>query len=215
MVFEATYQTEGDYGIILFDLPPNLEDLLAMGRQYEIINTLAEGGKETWVELLLPRDFLQGNSTWSTGADDTQSEKDCTHYLALRYDKPPRFNRSTWDSKTYALSSRNQTSVGWLRHDSTVLNKNQTRLMWPKSYNTMAGTRYLRGYKLQLSLPVLQRIYNERPFVRGLGVIAREEAFWLMKTGERYVVRLKSAYGSDSPFFENYITFNYPQGGAL
>ena len=215
MVFEAIYQVEGDYGIILFDLPTSLEDLLAMGRQYEVINTLAEEGKETWVELLLPRDFLQGSTTWETGGDDTQPHEDCTHYLAYRYDKPPRFNRSTWDSKTYALSSRNQTSVGWLRPNTTVLNPGQTHLMWPNGRSRFAGTRYLQGYKLQLSLSVLQRIYNERPFIRGLGVTAYVDDFWRMKTGDRHVIRLRSVYGSDSPFFENYVTFNYPQGGAL
>lgn len=215
MVFEAIYQVEGDYGIILFDLPTSLEDLLAMGRQYEVINTLAEGGTETWVELLLPRDFLQGSTTWATGGDDTHSQEDCTHYLAYRYDKSPRFNRSTWDNKTYALSSRNQTSVGWLRPDTTVLNLSQTRLMWPNRPSRLAGTRYLQGYKLQLCLPLLQRIYDERPFIRGLGVTAFEEDFWRMKAGERHVIRLRSVYGSDSPFFDDYRMLNFPQGGAL
>lgn len=218
MVFEAIYQVEGDYGIILFDLPTSLEDLLAMGRQYEVINPLAEEGKDTWVELLLPRDFLQGGERIFNPQLDLQSgyaTKDCTHYLAHRYDKSPRFNRSTWDSKTYALRSRNQTSIGWLRLDTTVLDLSQTRLMWPKANIQIAGGRYVRGYKLQLSLSVLQRIYNERPFIRGLGVTAYEENFWNLRSGETYVIRLKSVYGSDSPFFENYITFNYPQGGVL
>ena len=220
MVFEAIYQTEGDYGIILFDLPTSLEELLAMGRIYDKNNILAEEGKETWVELLLPRDFLQGSTNWAIGGDDTffkfiDLEEYCTHYLAHRYEKSPRFNRSTWDHNTYALSSRNQTSVGWLRLDKTVLNLSQTRLMWPNGYRGIAGTRYLQGYKLQLSLSILQRIYDERPFIRGLGVVALEEDFWRMKAGERNVIRLKSVYGSDSPFFENHITFNYPQGGVL
>lgn len=205
MVFEAIYQVEGDYGIILFDLPTSLEDLLAMGRQYEV-------NEETWVELLLPRDFIQGGERiFNPQLDSGYATKDCTHYLAHRYDKSPRFNRSTWDSKTYALSSRNQTSIGWLRLDTAILDLSQTRLMWPKNANIqLAGNRYVRGYKLQLSLPVLQRIYNERPFIRGLGVTAYEEKFWWLRSGETYVIRLKSVYGSDSPFFENYVTFNYP-----